>query len=46
MESVSKKNFSDGTTTEWSIVYNKMTGNAVYYHRENFDKSYNFSIKH
>lgn len=46
MESVSKKNFSDGTTTEWSIVYNKMTGNAVYYHRENFDKAYNFSINH
>lgn len=44
MESVSKKNFSDGTTTEWSIVYNKMTGEAVYYHRENFDKSYSFNI--
>jgi predicted choloylglycine hydrolase len=44
METVSKKNFSDGTTTEWSIVYNKATGTALYYHRENFDKSYNFNI--
>ena len=45
MESVSKKNFNDGTTTEWSIIYDKTVGTANYYHRENFDKSYTFEIK-
>lgn len=44
MENVSKKHFYDGTTTEWSIVYDKMTGIATYYHRENFDKAYTFKI--
>lgn len=44
MESVSKKNFSDGTTTEWSVVYNKIDGTVNYYHRENFDTAYRFEI--
>ena len=45
MESVSKKNFSDGTTTEWSIIYDKQGGTARYYHRENFDTAYLFKIQ-
>lgn len=44
MESVSKKHFHDGETTEWSIVYNKTNGTANYYHKENFDKEYKFKI--
>lgn len=44
LESVGKHHFNDGETTEWSIVYNQADGTARYYHRENYDKSYLFSI--
>ncbi len=42
MDSVSKDNFGEFESTEWSIVYNQNDGEAVYYHRENYDKSYLF----
>ncbi len=45
LENVSKHNFNDGETTEWSIVYNQTQGIAQYYHRENYDKAYTFKIK-
>ena len=45
LESVSKHHFNDGETTEWSIVYNQAQGTAQYFHRENYDKSYTFSIR-
>ena len=45
LESVSKHHFNDGETTEWSIVYNQAQGTAQYFHRENYDKSYIFSIQ-
>ncbi len=44
MDSVSKDNFGEFESTEWSIVYNQNSGEAVYYHRENYDKSYLFRI--
>lgn len=44
LESVSKKHFNDGETTEWSIVFNQNTGDVHYYHRENFDKRYTFNL--
>ena len=43
LDSVSKHNFdSEFASTEWSIVYNQSTGEARYYHRENFQKYYTF----
>ncbi|MDE7360768.1 MAG: linear amide C-N hydrolase [Oscillospiraceae bacterium] len=43
--SVSKGNFGEFESTEWSIVFNQGTGEVHYYHRENYDKRYTFSIK-
>lgn len=43
LDSVSKHNFdSEFASTEWSIVYNQSTGEARYYHRENYQKYYTF----
>lgn len=44
LECVSKKNFNEYESTEWSIVYNLDTGRADYYHRENYEKCYSFEI--
>ena len=44
LNSVSKHNYNDGTVTEWSIIYNKTTLEVEYYHRENYQKSFNFKI--
>lgn len=45
LDSVSKKNFGEFESTEWSIVFNQSTGEAHYYHRENYDNRYTFNIK-
>ncbi len=45
LDSVSKDNFNDFESTEWSIVFNKTKGEAIYYHRENYDKAYTFDLK-
>ena len=43
LDSVSKHNFdSEFASAEWSIVYNQSTGEARYYHRENYGKYYSF----
>jgi len=44
MDSVSKHNFEDGESTEWSIVYNQSSSEVRYYHRENYKKVYTFYI--
>lgn len=44
LDSVSKHNFKVLETTEWSIVYNLSNGTAEYYHRENFEKKYDFTL--
>ena len=44
LESVSKHNYNDGETTEWSAVFNQSTGEAVYCHRENYSKKYTFNL--
>lgn len=44
LSSVSKRNFGEFESTEWSIVFNQETLEATYYHRENYDKSYTFKI--
>lgn len=44
LESVSKKHFNDGETTEWSIIFNQNTKEIHYYHRENYKKRYTFNL--
>lgn len=44
LSSVGKRNFDDGETTEWSVVYDQGSGEVRYYHRENYDKGYLFHV--
>lgn len=44
MDSVSKDNFGEFESTEWSIVANLTTGEVRYYHREHYDTVYTFTI--
>lgn len=44
LDSVSKHNYHDGETTEWSIIYNQTTKEAVYYHRENYKEAYRIQL--
>lgn len=45
LDSVSKHNYGESESTEWSVVFNQSTGEVHYYHRENYDTKYTFSIK-
>lgn len=46
MDRVSKRNFdSDYASTEWSMVCNQSNGEMWYYHRENYDYAYSFSVR-
>lgn len=45
MSSVSKNNFGEFASTEWTIVYSQDTGEIQYYHRENYDNYYSFSVQ-
>ncbi len=45
LDSVSKGNFGEFESTEWSIVFNLDNGTAHYYHRENYVNRYVFKIK-
>lgn len=44
MSSVSKRNFGEFESTEWSIVFDLTNGIAQYYHRENYEVHYSFEI--
>lgn len=45
MDRVSKHNFDSAfATTEWSIVFDQTSGEVRYYHRENFERAYSFTI--
>lgn len=44
LDSVSKDNFGEFESTEWSIVMNLETGEVRYYHRENYDTVYAFTV--
>ena len=44
LDSVSKDNFGEFESTEWSIVFDQSALTAVYYHRENYEKAYFFQI--
>ncbi|MCM1327084.1 MAG: linear amide C-N hydrolase [Bacteroidales bacterium] len=45
LSSVSKGNFGEFESTEWSIVFNQTKGQAVYYHRENYEQGYAFAFE-
>lgn len=45
LSSVSKKNFGEFESTEWSAVFNQSTGEAHYYHRENYGERFTFSLR-
>lgn len=45
LDSVSKHNFDDTDTTEWSVIFDTANKRASYFHRENFDKEYVFELK-
>lgn len=44
LDSVSKDNWGEFESTEWSVVYDLDAGTARYYHRENYDKKYTFMV--
>lgn len=44
MSSVSKQNFGEFESTEWSIIFDLTNKIAWYYHRENYDVNYSFEI--
>lgn len=45
LDSVSKDNFNEFESTEWSIVFNQQTGEARYFHREDYTKCYKFNLE-
>lgn len=45
LNSVSKDNFGEFESTEWSIVMNQETKELTYYHRENYGKGYTISVE-
>ncbi|MDO5521130.1 MAG: linear amide C-N hydrolase [bacterium] len=45
LDRVSKDNFKDSSTTEWSAVFNQSTKEVRYYHREDYSKGYQFQLK-
>lgn len=44
LDSVSKDNFGEFESTEWSIVFHQGRGEVQYYHRENYERAYTFQI--
>lgn len=44
LDSVSKDNFGEFESTEWSIVFNQSQNTASYFHRENYGQCYRFQI--
>ncbi len=44
MDSVSKDNFGEFESTEWTAAYDQSTGEVRYYHRENYQTAYLFQV--
>ena len=44
LDSVSKDNFGEFESTEWSVVFDQSALTAVYYHRENYEIGYSFEL--
>lgn len=45
LDSVSKDNFNEYESTEWSIVMNQQTRELTYFHRENYQNGYTVSVE-
>lgn len=45
LSSVSKRNFGEFESTEWSIVFDQEAKTATYYHREDYDQAYMVSLE-
>ena len=45
LESVSKHNFNEFESTEWSVVFDQKALTATYYHRERYGKQWTFSLR-
>ena len=45
LNSVSKDNFEEFASTEWSALFNLNTGEARYYHRENYETCYRLQLE-
>ena len=45
LDSVSKDNFGEFESTEWSIVMNQNTKELTYFHRENYDNGYTIAVE-
>ena len=44
LDSVSKGNFGEFESTEWSVVFDQSALTAAYYHRENYEAGYAFQL--
>ena len=44
LDSVSKDNFNEFESTEWSVIFDQSECTAAYYHRENYETAYAFKI--
>ena len=44
LDGVSKDNFDEFESTEWSVVFDQSALTAIYYHRENYEKGYAFLL--
>ncbi len=45
LDSVSKDNFNEFESTEWSIVFDPQMGEVRYFHREDYAKCYKFNLE-
>ena len=45
LDSVSKDNFNEFESTEWSVIFDQSDYTATYYHRENYETAYAFKIE-
>lgn len=45
LSSVSKGNFGEFESTEWSVVFDQSALTAAYYHRENYNKEFLFCLE-
>lgn len=45
LDSVSKDNFDEFESTEWSIVMNQETKELTYFHRENYENGYTIAVE-
>ena len=45
LDRVSKDNFDEFESTEWSVIFNQSEHTATYYHREDYENAYAFKIE-